>query len=70
MSLYNPDAVCPKCGFRHVSTKYSYADGGLIRGCLQCGYWWLEECLDSPISGRVSAIEEWQTSQGAGKERE
>jgi hypothetical protein len=59
LSPYKPDATCPKCGGKDVSTAYRETDlvwsclyhheriGGehFDRTCRTCGYVWAEACL-------------------------
>lgn len=52
MYRYRDEAMCPKCGCRHISVKYEKRTtfGGVMnllrRMCVRCGYDWLERPLD------------------------
>ena len=56
---YNPDAICPKCGFTRITSEFSteeerMTERGIIipyheyirRYCDRCKYSWNEMCLD------------------------
>ncbi len=45
---YTETAVCPKCGGKHIATRYEYQFGNewLLRKCDRCGYAWKQTPLD------------------------
>lgn len=47
MEPYDPDAVCPKCGFEQVKSEYVSDGDFLVRECLRCEHEWNETPLDT-----------------------
>ena len=55
LKLYNPDAVCPKCGSGEIGKEYSKQyieqekevfEECLKRKCKSCSFHWYEHCAD------------------------
>lgn len=56
MDKYNEDASCPKCGNRHVGTKFEDSSGchSMRRECKRCLYTWLQIPLDKVAPGETA----------------
>ena len=51
LKLYNPDAVCPKCGSGEIGKEYierhiENDDMECLRRTCKCGFNWHEHCAD------------------------
>ena len=71
--IYNPDATCPKCGGKKVTTNYAKYCGWMSterfhcrlfwdkehmhRCCSGCGYTWCERPLDAKIKDASRGME-------------
>jgi hypothetical protein len=64
MNPYKRNGPCPKCGhsgrigWMPISTRYFILGSArlerLLRGCPNCGYSWMEECLDNDDAKKAS----------------